>query len=183
MPGEGNILIDTPIEALIKRSGMKVEDFIQYVRSGCFDHYKSGEKFSTNQDYLNAVCNLDKSIISSIPSMEGTVTWRRAQRAWSIDVTHTFIDNKIRYWSNVAKDVCQISIEGVNLPDTLVSSLVGKPLCEVVEHEIFADPNIKILNVTVFKPIRGSKIVLDDNGSTQFHVRMSKSQYPDPHPL
>lgn len=180
-PGEGSILVQTPVIALIERAGISVEDYIGLVRSGSLDAMRSTESFnSTTEAVATLKRDYGRILPEGLPELEGAVSWRRAPRMWSLDISHTLIDGRIRFWSAVRKGVSQITVEDAMLPDTMAGQAVGRPLCEIVEHPCLADPGIVIVRIDVFKPTRNPHTQTVSPGSVQFQATVPTVSYPDP---
>lgn len=165
-PGSGYMDIETPIVSYLKRNDVDIDKFLKNIRSGMFDNYKRNDIFEVRDGI----------------EITGRISWRRKTRAWSLDVGHLYIDNRIRYWSNVKRDVTQISIENIELPETVLMRLKDRPLAEVLEHPDFTDPNIMILDIRGFPAIRKTTFMDAKGPSLQIYASVPKMRFDDPAP-
>lgn len=180
-PGEGHILVHKPVAALIERHGITAIEYIRLVRSGQLDTAKSPERFNSME---SAVMTLRESYLhtlpDSLPEISGVVTWRRGPRKWSLDVQSSHIDKRVRFWSSSSRGLSQVTVEGFQIPETLMPQLPGMIFSDIVDHDCFRDRGIIIHRVDVFPPARNAVTGNISIGSTQFQVEVPTIAYPDP---
>lgn len=85
-PGEGMIALQTPIAAMLE-AGIGIQAYLQLVRDGHLDQARRDYKFSSRAFTVDKMRDKGFPLPDGLPDIEGDVTWRRAQRHWSLDVT------------------------------------------------------------------------------------------------
>ena len=179
-PGTGEITVTIVVARLLEASGTGVEAYVRLIRRGELDTARRDYKFSSEPRELERLRrDFGRIVPDGVPDLAGDVTWRRATGRWSLDVTHGLLSPGVHWWEQVPKDTgdAQLRLDGINLPDTVVGRMPGRPLREFVEHPVLDDPAIVVREATSYPPVRFNGTI--SAGSLQIRLDVPRLVFPD----
>lgn len=165
------IMVQTPLIALINRSGMAFQDYLKLLQNGSLDDPQKKGCFNSTTSRVMIKRTLHGMDIPDIlPNMKGTVTWRKAQSAWSLDAAPARLCERILYWSSAMKGIAKIRIAGEVLPDIVMQRMNGGRLVDYVSHACLLDEGIIIKGVTSYPPVHNPVLNVATPGSVEIHI-------------
>lgn len=148
--GEGRMMVQTPVVELLKANGCTPETFASLVRSRRVGGAMREDRYDTTRPSGGAEDAFP--VPEGFPVMRGNITWRRAGH-WCLDVTMAQIGPGIIFHGTYSSTAASLRIQGESVAETVIVTLIGKPLTSLVDHPFFRDPRINITAINNYSGV------------------------------